>query len=171
MGLAEGAIRRDGQPAKKPGYAKGNPPPGSGRPAGTRCSLPGCCNLLPPPGPPGFRKTGPKSRYCSPEHGGLDYRQSHLHKRYGMTNDEYVDLLEEQGGVCAVCGSDDPLAPGRPRKDGEKKSQGSFHVDHDHETGKVRGLVCSMCNRMLGQGRDSSTVLQLGAEYLQRYGK
>ncbi len=80
-----------------------------------------------------------------------------------MTNEEFAAMLDAQGGVCAICGSDDPKSPGR----GEV---GSFHVDHDHKTGVVRGLLCSLCNRMLGQSQDSPAVLRAGAAYLERHG-
>ena len=53
----------------------------------------------------------------------------------GVTDDEYLGMLEEQGGVCAICG-----APPKTRR---------LHVDHDHRTGAVRGLLCFRCNRAL----------------------
>jgi len=165
VGLAEGAIRKDGQPAKKPGYVPGSAPENVGRPPSTTCALPEC--VLPPakkrPG-----QTGPKSRYCSPEHARQDYRRYHLHQKYDLTNEAYDEMLAEQGGVCKICGDDDPHAPGRPRKDGTP-GQGSFHVDHDKETGKVRGLLCSGCNRGLGQFRERPSVIDLAAEYLREF--
>ena len=53
----------------------------------------------------------------------------------GVTDDEYEGMLAEQGGVCAICGS-----PPKSRR---------LHVDHDHRTGAVRGLLCFRCNRAL----------------------
>lgn len=64
-------------------------------------------------------------------------RDSRLRARYGITADEYDAMLDKQGGVCAICGSP-------PR--GQKR----LHVDHDHETGVVRGLLCHVCNVWLG---------------------
>jgi len=69
---------------------------------------------------------------------------------------EYNALLEIQGGVCAICGSDDPKTGGR-----------SFAVDHDHVTGKVRGLLCSPCNRALGGFNDDPVRLQRAVDYLK----
>ena len=53
----------------------------------------------------------------------------------GVTDDEYEGMLAEQGGVCAICGS-----PPKSRR---------LHVDHDHRTGAVRGLLCFRCYRAL----------------------
>lgn len=60
-------------------------------------------------------------------------------KKFGITEADYEKLLNEQGGVCAICG-------GQP--DTRWKI---FAVDHDHATGKVRGLLCMVCNTMLGR--------------------
>lgn len=64
-------------------------------------------------------------------------------------------LLDAQGGVCAICGNDE---------DGTGQRQ--LSVDHGHETGAVRGLLCNRCNPMLGYARDSIAVLQAAIEYL-----
>ena len=166
MGLAEGTPRKDGQPAKKTGYPAGNPPPGAGRPRRKTCAL-SECEL-----PPGVGRTSskrPYGQFCSESH-EYEYGRRQSLRRYGITYEDYDRRFEEQGGVCAVCGSDDPLSAGRPRKDG-KSFPPSFHVDHDHETMEFRGLLCSNCNRMLGQARDSSEILELGAVYLKRFGR
>lgn len=62
-----------------------------------------------------------------------------LIRLYGMNASQYYALLAKQNGRCALCGSITPRAKGN-----------KFHVDHDHETGKIRGLLCSPCNVMLG---------------------
>lgn len=113
-------------------------------------------------------KTGPKARHCSRECMNAAYRRDHLHQQYGLTNAQYAARLAAQGGACGICATDDPGAPGRPRKDGFP-TQGSFHVDHDHESGEVRGLLCASCNRMLGQAKDSAATLRAGADYLERF--
>ncbi len=56
-------------------------------------------------------------------------------KQLGVSDDEYARLLEAQGGGCAICGA--------------KPKTRRLHVDHDHKTGKVRGLLCHRCNRAL----------------------
>lgn len=62
-------------------------------------------------------------------------------RRYGLTLAQFNDLAEKQGGVCAICGE-------LPHGNSPKSSV--LHVDHDHTTGKVRGLLCGPCNRVLG---------------------
>ena len=66
----------------------------------------------------------------------------------------YRVLLEKQGGVCAIC----QLPPG-PRR---------FAVDHDHVTGRTRGLLCLKCNTGLGQFNDSPALLASAMRYLGR---
>lgn len=78
--------------------------------------------------------------------------------RYGVTKDDKQKLLASQGGVCACCGGVDTTAHG-------------WHTDHDHETGKVRGVLCHHCNVMLGQAGDSLDRLLEGIHYLMKHGK
>lgn len=72
-----------------------------------------------------------------------------LSDRYGMTAQEYDLLLESQNGQCAMCGTDNP---GPVRTGGVDRK---FSVDHDHETGKVRAILCSKCNTGLGMLGDN----------------
>lgn len=72
---------------------------------------------------------------------------------YGISIDEYDNMVKQQGGVCALCGRADPY--GR-----------NLAVDHDHDTGKIRGLLCTHCNFALGLVRDDVSVLQKMVEYL-----
>ena len=74
---------------------------------------------------------------------------------YGITELEFYSLLEQQNNCCAICGS--KVAGGR----------GDWHVDHCHESGKIRGLLCHHCNTGLGLFRDSPELLILAAEYLR----
>lgn len=86
-----------------------------------------------------------------------DYaRNTNLRRNYGITLDDYNRLAEEQGGKCIICG----------RVPEGKHNQGRLHVDHDHKTGKVRGLLCSHCNRGLGFLGDSPDILRRAAAYL-----
>lgn len=72
--------------------------------------------------------------------------------RYGITVEEYISLLENQNSKCAIC----------------KRIQltKSLAVDHNHKTGKVRGLLCGNCNLALGLLEDNATFLQAGIDYL-----
>ena len=79
-------------------------------------------------------------------------RHYHLKRRYGIGADEFDELVVQQGGVCAICGRPDPE-----------------HVDHDHETGAVRGILCFNCNGGLGQFRDSIDSLLTAASYLEAH--
>lgn len=76
---------------------------------------------------------------------------------YGITLDQYHAMLEQQGERCAICQR--VIKPvGR-----------STHIDHDHATGKVRGLLCEQCNAGLGQFKDRPEVLRAAATYLERH--
>lgn len=79
-----------------------------------------------------------------------------LRNKYGVTSAERDALLDQQGGVCAICGAG--LCPER----------GVLAVDHDHDTGEVRGILCQPCNRGLGDFRDSPALLLAAAEYLRK---
>jgi len=76
----------------------------------------------------------------------------------------YLKLLEEQGGACAACRKAETLTgpSGSPRR---------LSVDHDHTTGRVRGLLCNACNRAIGLAKDDPTTLRRLAEYLEGAGR
>jgi len=99
--------------------------------------------------------------YCKPCHnartaetrqrlygGGRHY---HLKRRYGIGADDFDRMVADQGGVCLICERPDPE-----------------HVDHDHVTGKVRGILCFNCNGGLGQFKDDIDALLAAAAYLER---
>jgi len=78
-------------------------------------------------------------------------RRSKL-KKYGLTEADYDTLLEKQGNVCAIC---------------DKPSNGkALHIDHNHETGEIRGLLCHNCNRGLGYFQDNWCLLSIAQKYL-----
>lgn len=76
-------------------------------------------------------------------------------RQYGMTEADYNALLSGQGGGCAICGTTEAGAGG-----------GQLPVDHDHETGEVRGLLCHNCNSGLGRFGDDPDRLIAAASYL-----
>jgi hypothetical protein len=82
-------------------------------------------------------------------------RDSKLKRIYGISYSEYLTMLEAQGGCCAICGTNDT---------GKRKA---FAVDHCHETGKIRGLLCSNCNTGIGNLRDDIGLLERAIEYLR----
>lgn len=87
-------------------------------------------------------------------------RRSSLVRKYGITVEDYERILAEQGGVCAVCGD-----PERTTHRGSA-SPWSLSVDHDHVTGRVRGLLCTPCNRGIGFLRDDPSIMRRALEYL-----
>ena len=82
-----------------------------------------------------------------------------LMKRYGITIDEFEKLLIEQDNVCAACH--------QPEQRRHRGGVCRLAVDHDHETGKVRGLLCSHCNVILGMANDDPSILEGIIEYLR----
>lgn len=80
-----------------------------------------------------------------------------LLRTYGVTEQWYAETLAAQGTQCAICGGTKP--GGRYKV---------FHIDHDHATGRIRGLLCSGCNHLLGQARDSVAILGAAIGYLQK---
>ena len=76
-------------------------------------------------------------------------------KRHGMTEADYQDMLASQNGKCAICGA--------PHEEEKWKR---LAIDHDHITGKNRGLLCNNCNHMLGCAKDCPEILTAGISYL-----
>ena len=95
-------------------------------------------------------------RHANPEKA----RSADLKKEFGITLDEYNGMLENQGGVCAICGN-----PERTRHNNSDRIR-NLAVDHCHETGKVRGLLCTSCNQGLGNFRDNPDYLAKAISYL-----
>jgi hypothetical protein len=87
---------------------------------------------------------------------------SKLKNTYGITVDDYYSMLKAQGGGCAICSTKVPSQRKRKFADVEM-----FFVDHCHSTGKVRGLLCSRCNRGLGYFDDNPGRLEMAANYLK----
>ena len=85
-----------------------------------------------------------------------------LKKRYGITDQDYGILMERQGGICAICGGTETAKS--PIDDSRKR----LAVDHDHETRKVRGLLCSGCNNGLGCFKDDVVLIEKALKYLER---
>ncbi len=79
-----------------------------------------------------------------------------------MTLEQYRQMFEQQGGVCAICKQPEEGI------DSRTKQRKNLHVDHCHKTGKVRGLLCGKCNVTLGQVGESIDRLQALIDYLER---
>lgn len=80
-------------------------------------------------------------------------RSNRLRRLYGLTVEQWEAMLRSQDGKCAICGTSEPKGKG-----------GRLHVDHDHTTGAVRGLLCSNCNGNLGwlEAHSSKALRYLG---------
>ena len=78
-------------------------------------------------------------------------------RKYGLTPEAIDAMLLVQEGRCAICPSDKP------------GGQGDWHVDHCHETGRIRGLLCQKCNQGLGLFRDKPALLRAAATYVESY--
>lgn len=92
---------------------------------------------------------------------------SHLLRRFGITLDQYNAMAAEQGGVCAICG-EPPTSIRNRRKGAQRTFKARLVVDHDHATGKVRGLLCSSCNTGIGNLKDEAATVRAALDYLER---
>jgi hypothetical protein len=85
------------------------------------------------------------------------HRNWHLQKKYRITLEEFEAMIEAQDGRCAICSIGLEAGNGRA----------GAHVDHDHDTGRVRGALCGNCNRGLGMFSDSRAVVERALAYLK----
>lgn len=111
----------------------------SNRPCGHRSRCKECCKVY---------KTKRRDGYR---------REYELMKSYSMTIDDYNKMLNLQDGRCKICGSDSQ----------DMKRKKFLCVDHNHETGKVRGLLCDKCNRGIGLLNDDIETLKNAVKYLE----
>ena len=94
-------------------------------------------------------KTGNRQcRACGAQRSRATFRE----RLYGMTFEQYTGLFERQEGRCAICH--------------EAAGELALAADHDHESGAIRGLLCSRCNNGLGSFRDDPVLLQTAIAYL-----
>ncbi|MCK9569494.1 endonuclease VII domain-containing protein [Candidatus Pacearchaeota archaeon] len=86
-------------------------------------------------------------------------RKANRIKKFGITLEEFNQIMQKQGSCCAICGYSD-------------QSNKKFFpmVDHDHVSGKVRGLLCSNCNQAIGKFKDDITIIESAISYLRRNG-
>lgn len=89
----------------------------------------------------------------------MEWRSLNIRLRqYGLTLDQYHALEESQDFKCAMCGADDS---------GRQDCPGSFYIDHDHQTGHVRGLLCHGCNVAVGDG--NLERLRASVRYIEKH--
>lgn len=109
------------------------------------------------------RKYSPQQKYNKSSKGRKASRRGRLKRRYSISIEQYVGRLAQQNNRCAIC------------RKSQSKLKKSLAVDHNHATGKVRGLLCLKCNRLIGtfegyQIAGLSTIRILAAikRYLKR---
>lgn len=95
-----------------------------------------------------------RQAYCKPCH-AVSSREAILSTRFGLTTEEYDRILASQNGTCAICAEPNSI-------------DRRLAVDHNHETGVVRGILCHACNLGLGFFRDSPERMHSAIEYLKR---
>lgn len=102
---------------------------------------------------------GQRWREANPGRMSAYARASQL-RQYGLTVEEYDTLLQKQEGLCAICG--------RPETRQMRGIKTALVVDHNHQTGQVRGLLCHACNVGIGLLHDDIKLLQKALNYLRR---
>jgi hypothetical protein len=107
------------------------------------------------------RKYHKKWRENNPEYDKKYMDEYHLLIDFGLTTAQYNKMLEDQEGRCAICYKYETRM--------QNGKLGRMSVDHDHKTGKIRGLLCNNCNRALGLLGDCIGTLQTAIDYLKLY--
>lgn len=82
-------------------------------------------------------------------------RAAIIKNKFNMSSEDYENMLLDQKGSCKIC-----------KRQSNNKSQKHFHIDHCHETGKIRGLLCNKCNMGLGMFNDNIELLKIAIDYL-----
>jgi hypothetical protein len=108
--------------------------------------------------PEKFRQRNRDYRANDPEKVAAYHRNKNLQREYGITAAQWDEIFEAQGRCCAICKGQTPR---------DKLGRG-WHVDHDHATGRVRGILCLLCNWALGYFKDDPTILGSAIDYLEK---
>ena len=106
-----------------------------------------------------FTPKAPSEHYCCEYCKKYRETDTYYKRVYGISVEEYLDLAEKQNFVCSLCG--------KPNFSMGVNHSGCLVVDHDHKTGKVRGLLCHNCNRALGLLHDDPALIQRASEYVK----
>lgn len=98
-----------------------------------------------------------RDKYRRTEKGKAARHWDHIARKYGLTSEQYEHLTISQNGRCKICGA----LPKAPRR--------FLDVDHSHITGKVRALLCNLCNQGIGLLRDDPEITEKAARYLRSF--
>lgn len=105
-----------------------------------------------------FVRRTPRQTYCSKECGGTQ-RHAHIKSTYGLSASDYKQLLDDCNGTCSICNQKETATI--------RGKVCELTVDHCHQSGKVRGLLCRQCNVGLGNFKDNVGLLQSAIKYLE----
>lgn len=108
-----------------------------------------------------FKPKAPSHLYCSDKCADVALQDAYLKRNYGITYDVYLKMLQDQDSKCYLCESEGFIMD-------KTKHKLKLVVDHCHETGKVRKLLCHNCNRALGLFKDNKEVILAAAEYVSK---
>ena len=108
-----------------------------------------------------FSPQAPSHLHCSDACAERSLTSRYLERNYGINIETYEAMLDEQNSLCKICGEEGFLMD-------KAKHKVKLMVDHCHETGKVRGLLCHNCNRALGLLKDDTSRLTAAIAYLER---
>jgi hypothetical protein len=92
------------------------------------------------------------------------WKKATLRALYGISPEKYNELRLLQNNCCAICNTHEENVSRGP----SSSSETALHIDHCHDTNKVRGLLCMNCNTMLGQAKDSIDLLKSAINYLEK---
>ena len=98
---------------------------------------------------------------CKPCESKLTHRIYGLKTRYGITEEQYEKLLNDQNGLCAICD--------KPETEIHLGKVKRLAIDHCHTANKVRALLCGKCNKLIGLGEENPVILRRAAEYLDEH--
>lgn len=98
-------------------------------------------------------------KYQKEKYDSGELREAVYLRNYGITLEQYDQMVLDQDGCCKICGTDNP---------GSNRCR--FSIDHNHETGEVRGLLCGSCNAALGLFKDNPSTLLSAFNYLTKQG-
>lgn len=93
------------------------------------------------------------------------WKSVHLKRNFNMSLTEFQKILTDQNHLCAICKNPESII------DKRNNVKRSLSVDHDHNTGKIRGLLCTNCNQGIGKLKDDPNILREAANYIELFRK
>lgn len=109
-----------------------------------------------------YHRNKDRVKQYNTEESGYRAGRAKLFRQYGITMEEFDSMYVEQRGLCKICGNPETVL-------GSGGKVKTLAIDHDHETGQVRGLLCNNCNRAIGLLKDNADLLRTAADYLDGF--